>query len=113
MAYLVIGNSPEYEGCVQIEPGKDYLPAMRAECVRFLEAIRKKVGPEPAGARLAIISREHEFGTYLTVACIYNDGEAVPEAYALLCESEPPVTWNDIGAIGGLLDVSDFGTLFE
>ena len=47
--YIDIGSSPCDEECVQVSKTEDYLPAMRAECRRFLEAIRAKLGPEPPG----------------------------------------------------------------
>ncbi len=94
--YIDIGSSPCEEECVQVDPKVDYLPAMRAECRRFLEAIRAKLGPEPPGARLAIKSNPHDFGEYLQVVCHYDDADEEAQAYAYLCESDAPRTWSDV-----------------
>jgi hypothetical protein len=73
----------------------DYLPAMRAECVRFIALIRKKLGNEPPGARLAVKSNPHDFGQYFDVVCYFDDTDEEARHYAFLCESETPRTWQD------------------
>ena len=92
---MEIGSAPYDEECVQVDPKVDYLPAMRAECRRFLEAIRAKLGHEPSGARLAIKSNPHDFGEYLSVVCHYDDRDQEAQAYAFRCESNAPRTWTD------------------
>lgn len=93
--YIDIGSSPCEEDGVSVDPKKDYLPAMREECNRFIAAIRKKLGPEPEGARLAIRSNPHDFGTYLEVVCYYHDQDEESQAYAFRCEAHAPRTWDD------------------
>lgn len=93
--WMEIGSAPEDEHCVQVDPKVDYLPAMRAECLRFLELIRKKLGEEPPGSRLAVKSNLHDFGQYLEVVCHYDDTDEDATAYAHLCESMAPRTWSD------------------
>lgn len=94
--YVSIGASPCEEDCVQVEPTGAYIGPMKAECRRFLDLIRKKLGPEPEGAMLGIKSNPHDFGTYYEVVCYYYDDENEEAAkYAYRCESESPKTWND------------------
>jgi hypothetical protein len=94
--YIEIGSSPCDEECVQVSKTEDYLPAMRAERRRFLEAIRAKLGPEPPGARLAIKSNPHDLGQFLSVVCHYDDSDEEAQAYAFRCESNAPRTWSDV-----------------
>ena len=84
--YMEIGSSPCDEPCVQVTKEGDYHEAMRDECRRFLELIRKKLGEEPPGARLAIKSNPHDFGTYLEVVCYYDDKDPTSTEYAYDCE---------------------------
>ena len=93
--HMEIGSSPCDEPCVSVSRDVDYLPAMRAECLRFIELIRKKLGPEPPGARLAVKSNPHDFGVYLECVCYFDDIYEEAVHYAYLCESEAPRTWQD------------------
>ena len=61
--YVSIGSAPSDEDCVAVG-SEDYYKKARAECQRFIEVIRKKLGPEPSGARLVVKSFPHDFGTY-------------------------------------------------
>ena len=93
--YISIGSAPCNEDCVQVNPEGDYHQDMRAECLRFLELVSKKLGPEPQGASLAIKGNPHDFGTYYDVVCYFDDGNEEAREYALLCEAEAPATWGD------------------
>jgi hypothetical protein len=97
--YIEIGSAPCDEDCVQVNSEGDYHQAMRAECRRFLELIRKKLGPEPPGAVLAIKSNPHDFGTYYEVVCHFDDSDEEARAYAFRCEAETPRTWDDDGPV--------------
>jgi hypothetical protein len=92
--YLVLAPAPTEEDCVCVGE-EDYLPRARAECQRFITLLRKKFGPEPEGARLAVKSLLHDFGNYLEVVCYFD--ETLPESveYALHCEDNLPATWDD------------------
>lgn len=92
--YIDIGSTPCEEECAQVG-SEDYLKKARVECKRFMELIRKKLGPEPPGAELRIKSNPHDFGTYLEVVCYYEEGNEEALAYALKCEADAPMTWND------------------
>lgn len=93
--YMEIGSAPCNEDCVSVDPKVEYLPAMRRECLRFMDLIRKKLGPEPEGARLSVKSHPHDFGTYLDVVCYYDDEDEEARRYAFRCESDSPKTWDD------------------
>ena len=93
--YISLGSAPCNEDCVQVNSQGDYHEAMKAECRRFLELIRKKLGPEPTGARLAITSSPHDFGTYYEVVCYFDDDNEEARGYAFRCEGHAPSTWHD------------------
>ena len=93
--YLSIASAPYDEPCVQVNSQGDYHEDMKAECRRFMELIRKKLGPEPPGARLAVKSNPHDFGTYYDVVCYYEDGDEEAANYAYRCEGDTPRTWDD------------------
>ena len=90
--YIDIGSTPTEEPCAQVgQP--DYARQARAECARFIEAIRQVLGPEPEGAQLAIKSNPHDFGSYFEVVCYYDDNSEAATRYAFRCEAEAPTRW--------------------
>ena len=92
--YLVLAPAPTEEDCVCV--GEDnYMPRARAECQRFIALLRTKCGPEPEGARFAIKSFLHDFGSYLEVVCYFDETLPDSVAYALHCEDNLPATWDD------------------
>ena len=93
--HVSIGPSPCDETSVQVEPSGACVEAMLAECKRFLELTRKKMGEEPDGAWLSVKGFPHEFGTYYEVVCNFYDDNEQAVAYAYRCESEAPRTWDD------------------
>ena len=95
--FIEIGSAPYDEECVQVNRTEDYLGPMRDECLRFKDLIRRKLGPEPDGARLSIKSNPHDFGTYLEVVCYFDEDNEEAREYAFRCEAESPRTWNDVG----------------
>ena len=89
-----IGSAPCDEPCVSVgEP--DYYPRAKAECDRFIELVRKKLGEEPPGAYLKVKSNPHEWGAYLSVVVAFDDNDEEARNFAYLCESEAPRTWQD------------------
>lgn len=91
--YFSLGSAPYAEECVSVNPDEDYLPAMRAECNRFIGVMRKIMGDEPPGAKLAIMSHSHDFGTYLDVVCYFDDQNELALDYAARCERDVPEFW--------------------
>lgn len=95
-----IGPAPCQEDCVQVGQ-ENYERKARAECNRFIEAIRRKLGPEPEGAHLSVKSNPHDFGAYLSVVCSYDDENEAARQYAYRCESDGPKTWHDVEYVPG------------
>jgi hypothetical protein len=92
--HMEIGCAPSDEPCVNVGE-ENYYPRAKEECARFIELTRKKLGDEPPGARLAVKSNPHDFGSYLEVVCYFEDTDEEARHYAFLCESEAPRTWQD------------------
>lgn len=92
MAYVSIGPTPAEEECAQVGD-ENYESKAIAECIRFIELLRKKFGPEPDGARLSSKSFSHDYGSYREVVCYYNDSKPDSVEYAFKCENEAPGTW--------------------
>ena len=91
--YIELGSSPCDEECAQVGQA-DYETAARIrECLRFIDAIRAKLGPEPPGARLVVKGFSHDYGTYYEVVCWYDPKIDESVEYAFRCESESPKTW--------------------
>ena len=93
--WVDIGATPCEEDCQSV-PYQDSALARR-ECLAFIEAIRKAHGHEPTGARLAIKSNPHDFGTYYEVVCYFNDEHEAAVEYAFKCENDAPRTWAEVG----------------
>jgi hypothetical protein len=89
-----IGSAPPMEDCAPL--GRpDYEKRARRECRAYLALLRRTLGDEPFGARLALKYCPHDFGTYLTVACYFDDSEAAAVDYAFSCEGKGPECWDD------------------
>jgi len=90
--YMTIGSTPCEEECAQVG-SENYRDRAIAECRRFIDLIRKKLGDEPPNAQLAVKGFPHDFGTYYEVVCKYSDEDEKAQAYAYKCESDAPTTW--------------------
>lgn len=90
--YVEIGPSPADEPCVNVGE-TDYTNRARAECKRFIQVIRAALGEEPGTARLYVKANPHDFGTYLEVACGYDEDDREGAEYAYKCESDAPQNW--------------------
>jgi hypothetical protein len=90
--FIEIGSSPAEEDCAQVgQP--DFREKATEEMRRFIELIRKALGPEPEGAKLAIKWFPHDFGTYGEVVCYFDDDNEKARDYAFKCEVEAPSKW--------------------
>ena len=95
--FLEIGPAPCDEECAQVgDP--DFHSRAGEECRRFVELIRKKLGPEPEGATLRVTTHYHDFGPYPEVTCWYDDELPAAVDYAFRCESEAPTRWENDGS---------------
>lgn len=95
--YIDIGSSPCEEDCAQVG-SPDYERRARTECARFIELIRKTLGPEPEGAHLAVRSNPHDFGVYYEVVCFFQDDDEEAKKYAFRCQDDAPTRWDTNGA---------------
>jgi len=92
--YLNIGPTPASEECQQLGPNYNNRKA-RAEMAAFINQIRRELGPEPEGARLAVKSFPHDYGTYSEVVCWFDDTLPDSVDYAFKCEGDIRDTWDD------------------
>ena len=100
---IYVGESPLDEPCFQV--GEDnYLTNARRECKALIAAIRKKLGPEPFGARLCIKESMHDFGTCLSVECEYDDCQEEATEYAFATE-DAVNTWEEVGMVSVLKEL--------
>lgn len=96
--YITIGSSPPDEDCAQAG-SLDYADVAHEECRRYIDCIRKKLGPEPLGAKLGIKKFPHDgirpgdIVEYLEVVCYFDTELPDSQEYAYRCESEGPLTW--------------------
>lgn len=95
--YIPLGSAPCNEECTDIgSPLYRFLA--RKECQAYVRAIRKKLGPEPEGATLAVTAFRHsDFGTYYEAVCHFDPAYPASVAYAHRCEREAPERWSDVG----------------
>jgi hypothetical protein len=94
--YIEIGPCPAMEDCAQV--GDDnYRTNARRQCLSFMQGIRNYLGMEPDGAALKIKTSQHDFGSYLEVACFYDPENEKAAEYAFKCEAKAPQTWEECG----------------
>jgi hypothetical protein len=90
---VALGPVPAQE--VPARPGdSDYAARAFAQCQRFIGLLRRRLGPEPAGARFGVRRSEQEFDPYLEVVMRYDDGNAAARAYAARCDRDAPARWD-------------------
>jgi len=80
---LYIGSEPWAEESAPL--GTDLA---RQNCNRFIEQIRKYYGTEPTGARLFVKTNPHDFGSYLSVECEFDEKEPDSVRYAFDIEGD-------------------------
>lgn len=103
--YIEISCVPAGEDCQQV--GTDHYDPQKArkECEAFRDQLRRMFGDEPHGARLAIKSNPHDFGSYLQVICYYDTDNEAAVDYAFKCENDMPEHWDDKAlSVLGMLD---------
>ena len=95
-AQLDLGASPPYESCAQVG-SNDYVEQARRECRAYINQLRRAFGPEPLGAQLSVRSNPHDFGTYYSVVCYFDEEHPESIDYAYRCEgSESPREWDEL-----------------
>ena len=108
--YIEIGAVPCEEQCQQVgTEGYDPVRA-RLESRVFMHQIRRTIGIEPDGARLALKSFPHDFGSYIEAVCYYDDSMPLSVEYAFKCESDTPIRWDETSKVmlsGGHYDLGN------
>jgi len=92
--HVYVGASPPEEACAQVGT-EGYHERARKECQAYVDLLRRTVGPEPEGARLAVKSNDHDFGPYLGVVCYFETDNQEAIDYAFRCESGGPQEWDE------------------
>jgi len=93
--YLYLGSAPCDENCVQVDPKVDYLPALRAECLRYQELLEKIFTSIPDGCSFFVKSQGHDFGEYCEVCVRFDDDDEDQCEFAYFVEANIPNKWDD------------------
>jgi len=95
--YLDIESAPWGVDCVQVCPYTNYMPAMKAETIKFKEMLEKRFAKliEKTGIYFKIARNPHDFGTYLSLQIVFDDENEKQSDAAYFIESNCPETWDD------------------
>jgi hypothetical protein len=89
---LALGPVPAQEDPAR--PGdSDYAARAFAPCQRFIALLRRRLGPEPDGARLGVRRSDQDFDPYLEVVLRFDDANGAARAYAARCDRDAPAGW--------------------
>jgi hypothetical protein len=66
----------------------------RREARALIGQLRRVFGEEPEGARLRIASNPHDFASYLSVQCRFDDECEEATEYAYRIEEQFPLNWD-------------------
>ena len=89
---LALGPVPGQEASAR--PGEsDYEARAFAQCQRFIALLRRRLGPEPDGARLGIRRSDQDFDPYLEVVVRFDDESRAACHYAAQCDRDAPTRW--------------------
>lgn len=87
-----LGPAPAEEDCAStLDP--DFAQANRAECLAYIQAIKRVCGNPPPGARLRISENNREYGIYREVEVVYDSDNQTSAEYARKCDEDAPTTW--------------------
>ena len=90
---IYIGSAPCDEECAQV--GAEYYSELaKLECRELVRMLKEKLGTQ-AGTELRIKSNSHDFGSYYSVHCYFDSKVKEAIEYALKCEDECPMKWDD------------------
>ena len=93
--YIDVGSAPTHEDCAQVG-SPDYAARSVKECQTYIRQLRRLFGDEPDGAHLSVRANPHDFGTYYSAVCYYNESLPASVDYAFRCEGEMPQQWDAI-----------------
>lgn len=103
---IYIGETPANEPAAQVGSA-NYAAQGRKECNALIGQLRRTFGDEPGSASLYVKANPHDFSTYYTVECRYDDADEEAMDYAFRCEGEYPEEWDataraELGLTGDL-----------
>lgn len=85
---------PNDEPCAQV--GSDnYMVNARMEANAFRDQIYRVFGEPPSGTGIRINANAHDFGTYLDLQIVYDDGNDASCDWAFGVEGNLPQTWDE------------------
>jgi len=88
-----IGCAPYEEPCAQL--GEDgYERRAQRECRALIRQLRRMHGNEPQGAELRVTRNPHDWGVYLSVACVFDPGAEAAVQYAQQVVDGLPSRWD-------------------
>jgi len=90
--YDLLSTAPPEEPCAQV--GDDAADP-RAEGKRYIELLRKVLGPEPEGSKLKLRANAHDLGTYYSVAYFFDDDVEEHIKYMQRLDNDGPLNWED------------------
>jgi len=95
--FLDIESASWGEDCVQVNPSFSYMPAMKAEAIKFKEMLEKRFAKliEKTGIYFKIARNHHDFGTYLSIRVYFHDENKKQSDAAYFVENNCPETWDD------------------
>lgn len=90
VALMVLGPVPAGEAPASVgESG--YAERAFLQCQRFIDLLRRTIGPEPEGAKLRV-----RRSSSLEVVVEYDDENRGARAYAIRCDREAPTRWDQV-----------------
>jgi hypothetical protein len=81
MVSFSIGGAPSGEPCAQTGITSNWATLQQLECTVYRAALIARFGVPPEGARLAIKSHNHDFGSYAQVEIVFDRDDADSVAY--------------------------------
>jgi len=81
MVSFSIGSTPSDEPCAQTGVTANSVYLQQLECAVYRAALIARFGVPPEGARLAIKSHNHDFGSYAQVEIVFDRDDADSVAY--------------------------------
>ena len=87
--YVTVGPTPSGENCVQVGE-EDYEQRSRVETRAYINQLRRQFPNVPEGAKFAIKSFPHDFGTYSEVVVKYLEDNEEAVNFAFEVENNTP-----------------------
>ena len=81
MVSFSVGGAPADEPCAQTGVTAHWVTLQQLECTVYRAALIARFGVPPEGARLAITSHTHDFGSYAQVEIVFDRDDADSAGY--------------------------------